>query len=93
MAQRFSFAILMGEAWFKKLTDLGPRAKDLQKALDNRTLIGEYVGSPEHQHLVKYTRVSIIFYALVENDSDKSCVPCGQAFGFFKKFELDMVHI
>ena len=59
----------------------------------NKTLVGEYIGSQEHQHFVRYSRVTIIFYAIVENDSEKSCIPCAEAWAFFKKFDLDVVHI
>ena len=57
------------------------------------TLIGEYVGSQDHQHLVKYSRVTIIFYAIVDNYSDQTCIPCDQAWAFFDKYGLDKVII
>ena len=37
--------------------------------------------------------MTIIFYAIVDNYSDKSCIACREAFSIFKKFGLDMVHI
>ena len=57
------------------------------------TLVGEYVGSDEHQHLVKYSRVTIIFYAIVENNSIKDCIPCDRAWKLFDKWNLDKVAI
>jgi len=42
----------------------------LKKDLDGNTMIGEYIGSDEHQHLVKYSRKSIIFYAVVGNQME-----------------------
>ena len=57
------------------------------------TLVGEYIGSQDHQHLVMYTRVSLIFYAIVDNNSTDSCIPCDQAWSFFSKYNLDKVHI
>jgi hypothetical protein len=46
-------------------------------------MIGEYIGSQEHQHLVKYSRVTIIFYAIVDNYSGDPCWPCSKAWAFF----------
>jgi hypothetical protein len=43
--------------------------------------------------LVKYSRVTIIFYAVVSNDSSEDCWPCEQAFALFDKYGLDKVHI
>ena len=57
------------------------------------TLIGEYIGSPYHQHLVKYSRISLIFYAIVQNSSNAICWPCNKAWSFFKEFNLDVVNI
>lgn len=61
--------------------------------MENCTLVGEYVGSQEHQHLVLYSRVTILFYAVVDNLSEESCWPCSKSWTFFKKFGLDVVHI
>lgn len=68
LASRYSFAVEMAETWFKKLDEMGPKVrKELQNALDGQTLVGEYIGSDDHQHLVKYSRVTLIFYAIVDN--------------------------
>jgi len=56
-------------------------------------MVGEYIGSQEHQHLVKYSRVTIIFYAIIDNYSAESCWPCSQAWQFFQRYGLDVVHI
>lgn len=55
-------------------------------------MIGEYIGSDAHQHLVKYSRVTIIFYAVVSNNSEEDCWPCDQAWSLFNKYGLDKVH-
>jgi len=57
------------------------------------SLIGEYVGHQDHQHLVKYSRTTIIFYAAVDNNSSDTCIPCQQAWAFFKKWNLDCVKV
>ena len=56
-------------------------------------MIGEYVGSDDHQHLVKYSRVTIIIYAIVENTSLIDCWPCDKAWKLFDKWNLDKVAI
>jgi len=94
---RYGFAKEMAHVWFDKLEEY--KAKDplivdeLRKELSGNTLIGEYIGSDEHQHLVKYSRTTIIFYAIVDNSSEEECWPCEQAWAFFKKYNMDMVHI
>ena len=65
----------------------------MTKEMNGRTLVGEYIGSQDHQHLVKYSRVTIIFYAIISNYSPESCWPCSYAWAFFNKYGLDMVHI
>ena len=95
---RFTFAREMANVWFDKLesirTERGEAALDEMKAdLNQKSLIGEYVGSQEHQHLVKYSRVTIIFYAVVDNVSMTDCIPCDQAWALFDKWGLDKVAI
>ena len=58
----------MAHVWFAKLEELkkaGVDVNELKKDLKGVTLIGEYVGSQDHQHLVKYSRTTLIFYAIV----------------------------
>lgn len=61
--------------------------------MNGRTFVGEYVGSDEHQHLVKYSRVTCIFYAIVDNMSMQDCMPCDEAWALFDKWGLDKVAI
>jgi hypothetical protein len=87
----------MAHVWFDKLQqveqDLGTAGlREMQQDLAYNTLIGEYIGSAEHQHLVKYSRVTIIFYAVVDNTSADDCWPCDQAWSLFAKYGLDKVH-
>jgi len=42
---------------------------------------------------VKYSRVTIIFYAVVYNMSSDDCLPCDQAWTLFDKWGLDKVAI
>lgn len=41
--------------------------------------------------MVKYNRIAIIFYAVVDNYSREICWPCEESFALFKKHGLDMV--
>ena len=97
LGDRFLFAKEMAHVWFDKLEELETKApgsiESLKKDLNGNTLIGEYIGSDEHQHLVKYSRVTIIFYAVVDNNSADDCWPCDQAWDLFMKYNLDKVHI
>ncbi len=64
----------------------------MQSDLSNRTLVGEYIGNQEHQHLVLYQRETLIFYGVVDNYSSEMCWPFDQAQALFKKYKLDMVN-
>jgi len=86
----------MAEVWFEKIASMEKDGADIaafQEDLKGVTLVGEYVGHQEHQHLVKYSRVSLIFYAVVDNYSSESCIPCDQAWSLFSKWGLDRVQI
>lgn len=90
---RFGFAKEMAHVWFDTIEKMdADTLKQLKSDLDGNTLIGEYIGSNEHQHLVKYSRVTIIFYAVVSNNSEEDCWPCDQAWNLFAKYGLDKVH-
>lgn len=88
----------MAHVWFDKLEAISQERgadaiQELKNDMDGKTFVGEYVGSQEHQHLVKYSRVTIIFYAIVENNSMQDCLPCDQAWTLFDKWGLDKVAI
>lgn len=55
--------------------------------------MGEYIGRASHEHMVKYSRVSLIFYAVVDNSSHEPCWPCEQAWALFSLCGLDKVPI
>ena len=91
---RYYFARLIGEVWFKivkRLTDEG-KIEDLKKEMNGRTFVGEYCGNQEHQHLVKYKDICILFVAVVDNESLITCLPPEESIGLFKKYGLDHVN-
>lgn len=53
--------------------------------------MGEYCGNPDFQHLVKYSEVTIFFYAVVDNASCSSCIPPPDAFALLGKHRLPIV--
>ena len=91
---RYSFAVLIADAWFKILEKVQKeegKVEELQKFLDNKTMVAEYCGNQGFQHLVKYTEIDLIFYAIVENDSIDTTIDPEEAFAVFKKFGLTYV--
>lgn len=56
-----------------------------------KTIVGEYCGNPEFQHLVKYGEITIYFYAMVENSSAETCILPSKAFEFLGKHEIPIV--
>ena len=91
---RYTYAVEIAQVWFEKLATLdGQSLSQIKREMEGITLVGEYIGSQNHQHLVKYSRITLIFYAIVDNQSDESCWPCQRSWGFFHKYGLDIVHI
>lgn len=90
-ATRYTFAIIIAKAWFGKLAVLGDKAEDLKKDLAGKTLIGEYCGDPEHLHLIFYPKIKIIFYTIVDNYSEYSCMLPEESYRLFKKYGLECV--
>lgn len=90
---RYSFSRLIGEAWFDKLDEIQDPAvlEELKKDLDGKTLVGEYVGNPDFLHLIFYPKVRILFYTVVDNNSDCTCMLPEESFNLFKKYNLECV--
>ena len=69
----------------------GKKIDELKSFLDNKTLIAEYCGNQAYQHLVRYTEIDLIFYAIVENESTVTTIDPAEAFEIFQKFGLTHV--
>ena len=65
----------------------------LKSDCTNKTLVGEHIGNEACQHLVKYPRETIIFFAVVDNNSPKICLLPEDSYKVFKKHGLDVVNI
>ena len=82
----------MAHAWFDILSAIPNKIQtSLKESLSGKTLIGEYVGNQDYQHLVKYQKLSILFYALVDNSSDEICLPQSFTMAFLTQHCLDKV--
>ncbi|CDW91204.1 UNKNOWN [Stylonychia lemnae] len=95
--EHFRFSYMIGMVWLNKIEDLmalDPNiVTQLKKEMAGKTLVAEFIGSPEHQHMVKYNQITLIFYAIVDNNSSDLCWPVDQALNFFKKYQLNIVKI
>lgn len=89
---RYQFSILIAEAWFRIIDNKKKEELEALKAdLTGRTLVGEYCGNPDFQHLVKYEHITIFFYALVEVNSQYTCVPPVEAFRMMERHHIPIV--
>jgi hypothetical protein len=51
---------------------------DFINDINGYTLVGENVGDENHAHIKLYSEKDIIFYAMVQNDSEEICLPVNQ---------------
>ncbi len=83
----------MARVWFSIVVRLEKegRLAELKAELSGRTFVGEYAGNPEHQHMVRYPRETIVFYTIVENEAVADCIDPIAASRIFEKYGLDHV--
>ena len=67
--------------------------QSLMNEMSDLTFVGEFIGAQEHQHMVKYNRTTVIFYAVVNNYSSEICWPTERALDLFKRYQLDVVKV
>ena len=88
---RFNFAKMIATTWFKILSKVDNK-EELQAVMTGKTLIGEYVGNPDCQHIIKYEEVTIQFFAVVNHlDDSNYCENTREAFELFRRFGLPCV--
>lgn len=88
------FCIIFSKLWFDFLSknfSCPEKLDEFKNQLNNRTLIGESVGDPNHQHIKLYDTQEIQFYALVDNDSEEPCYSIGFFDNFCSKYGLKSV--
>ncbi|EAR94538.1 hypothetical protein TTHERM_00052480 (macronuclear) [Tetrahymena thermophila SB210] len=95
--QRYGFTRLISQVWIefvRRLEEQNPQLLiELKEYLDGRTFVGEYCGNQDYQHLVKYDKIDLHFYAVVENNSRETCIPTDIAYQIFEKFGLTKVQV
>ncbi len=82
---RFYYAKLIAKTWFDILERISAKGCDivnLKHFLKKNTIIGEYVGNPECQHLIQYQEIDILFFAIVNNHIDDECLNPLESFKF-----------
>ena len=87
LEKRYEYACKIAKTWLQMLDSI----RDLNgfiNWINEKTMIGEYVGNPDCQHIVKYQKEEIIFYAVVENNSAYSCIPVIESYYYFRKFNI-----
>jgi hypothetical protein len=86
---------LIADEWFKYLEKIEDKGflPALKREMNNKTIIGEYVGNQDFQHLVSYKKQTIIMYSMIDNLSPEICMMPEETYKFFKKFDLDKVSV
>ena len=89
---RYKFAYIIGQRWFDTIENYDKNLlENFKEFLSDKTLIGEYVGNQYHQHLIRYMKHTILFYSIVNNYSEETCIPVIESYQNFKKYKLDVV--
>lgn len=93
---RFEHAKIIAHAWFKileRIKNKGANISEMKYFLKTHTMIGEYVGDPDNQHVYYYSEIDILFFAIVNNVIDEECLPPMDAFKIFLQYHLSIVRI
>jgi len=89
---RYSFAYLIGQTWFDMISKIDENTLfEMKIYLENKTFIGEYVGNPATQHLIRYGKITILFYAIVDKYSEENNIDVEECIRVFKKLGLENV--
>jgi len=72
---RYYYAKLIAKCWLRTFTALNPDQKNRTIVLlSSHTIIGEYCGNPDLQHLVRYDSEKLSFFGMVIKKSVSACV-------------------
>lgn len=92
ISDRFHFAELIAREWFTIIKQMKPeRVEAVKECLRDFTLVGEYVGNPNYQHLVKYEKQGFMFYSLVHKYTEDEAMNPKEAFDKIKSLGLQCV--
>lgn len=90
---RYDYSLLFARKWFEILINMEHKGIDLKqfkKEMENKCLIGEYCGNLDYQHLIMYDEINIRFFAIVDLEDCRSCIPPSKSIEFFEKYKLCM---
>jgi len=92
---KLDVSILAAEIWFNiiKTKFTGEKLEELKKDLDGKNLVGELVGHPLYENIIRYQDTKIIFYAITELHSNASCIPISTFLSFAEKYCLETAKI
>jgi hypothetical protein len=92
---KFTYCIEFAEVWFNILEREiinKSRLKEFTEDIKGYTLIGENVGF-HHQHIKLYKENDLIFYGMIQNNSQDICRPVKESFEVFQKYNLSYVSV
>lgn len=90
--RKFQFSILIANSWFDLVEAMTPEVLALtQTRLADHTLVGEYTGNPECQHLVRYDKIQLIFYSVVSNNGSLDALPFKEGVQIINELGLTLV--
>lgn len=87
--ERYQYCRSIAHTWFHILDQLDFETQfQFKSQMVGITLIGEYVGDQRCQGMVKYTKISLVFFNVVNNisDIDKDYWTMEKGFEFMKKY-------
>lgn len=92
---KFLFARQIAECWMDEVERIEKETDvtKLKAALSEKTLIGEFVGHPAHQHLVAYPTVGLYFFSLADHSKNYTAVDPLTAKEIIGEFKLKGVRI
>lgn len=84
----------MASCWYEQFNAVEECKKEsLKTLLESHTFVGEYCGNQELQHMVRYTEEEIRFYAAVEKEGPRHCLPLENAQRIFDSYDLPFVEM
>jgi len=90
--ERFKYAKLISKCWLSQIEQLDDvSTTSLKNYLKEHTFVGEYCGNQMLQHLVRYSKEEIRFYAVVPKYSTLMCLPISMARKIILGFSLHFV--
>jgi len=92
---KFSFAREIAECWMDEVERIEKEmdVSKLKEALSEKTLVGEFVGHPMHQHLVTYPKISLYFFSLTDHNKSFTAIDPLLTMKIIEEFKLKGVHM